>query len=195
MKRVVILGASGHAHVIADIVRACNDEVIAFLDDDVNAQDRCGSISDYEKYKDCEFVIGIGNANTRKRLSELPVRWYIAIHPSAIISESASIREGTVVMPNVVINAGAQIGRHCILNTCAVIEHENIIEDFAHISVGAKLGGNVHIGKSTWLGIGATVSNNIEICNDCMIGAGAVVVKDLTESGTYYGVPARLKVS
>ena len=191
MKQVVIFGAGGHAQVVADIVRACGDAVVAFLDDNPNISDRSGAISDYTQYKNCEFVIGIGNAQVRKKLSHIPVHWYSAIHPSAIISRSVSIKEGTVVMPNAVINAGAKIGRHCIINTSAVIEHENVVEDFAHISVGAKLGGNVHIGKATWVGIGATVSNNVTICDDCTIGAGAVVVENLTSSGIYVGVPAR----
>lgn len=194
MKRVVILGASGHAHVVADIIRACNDEVIAFLDDDINAQDRCGSISDYKEYMDCEFVVGIGNAKVREELSNLPVKWYTAIHPSAIISKLVSIGEGTVVMPNVVINARTKIGKHCIINTSAVVEHDNRIEDFVHISVGSRLGGRVRLGKATWVGIGATVNNDIEICGGCMIGAGAVVVDNLTEAGTYIGVPAKRRI-
>ena len=194
MKRVVILGASGHAHVIADIVNACDDEVVAFLDDDVSAEDRCGSISDYKKYKDCEFVVGIGNTNVRERLSNLPVKWYTAVHPSAIISKTASIGKGTVIMPNVVVNARTKIGKHCIINTSAVVEHDNRIDDFVHISVGSQLGGRVHLGKATWVGIGATVNNDIEICSGCMIGAGAVVVDSLTEAGTYIGVPAKKRI-
>ena len=59
--------------------------------------------------------------------------------------------------------------------------------------MGAKLAGTVHVGKATWIGIGASVSNNLSICENCMIGAGAVVVKDITESGTYIGVPAKKK--
>ena len=70
-------------------------------------------------------------------------------------------------------------------------EHDNRIGNFSHISVGAKLGGNVTIGAHTWVGIGSTVSNNITICDRCMIGAGAVVINDIKESGTYVGVPAR----
>ena len=88
-------------------------------------------------------------------------------------------------MPNAVINAGAKIGEHCIINTGAIVEHDNILENYVHISVGAKLAGTVHVGRATWIGIGASVSNNLSIC------AGAVVVKDITESGTYIGVPAR----
>lgn len=192
MKEVVILGAGGHAHVIADAVALCGDKVIAFLDDDKNVVDRCGSISDYVKFKDAEFVIGIGNADVREHIScELNVKWYTAIHPSAIISPSATIGEGTVVMPNAVINARAIIGNHCIINSGAIIEHDNVISDFAHISVGAKLGGTVSVGKKTWIGIGSTIKNNVKICSDCIIGAGATVIDDIREIGTYVGVPAR----
>lgn len=193
MKQVVILGASTHAHVVADIISANGDKLVAYLDDDTYSPDCGGTIEDYTHYVGCEFVIGIGNAAVREKLSQLPVRWYTAVHPSAVISPSATVGEGTVVMPNAVINAGASVGRHCIVNTSAVVEHNNAIEDFVHISVGAKLGGTVSIGKSTWVGIGATVNNNVSICGCCMIGAGAVVVKNITEPGTYVGVPARLQ--
>lgn len=192
MKEVVILGAGGHAHVIADIVSANGDKVLAYLDDNKKLQDRSGDISDYINYKDALFVIGIGSATVRERLAtDLHVNWYTAIHPSAVISNSSLIGDGTVVMPNAVINARAKIGVHCIVNTGTVIEHDNEIADFAHVSVGAKLGGMVVVGKKTWIGIGATIKNNVSICANCMIGAGAVVVHDILESGTYAGIPAK----
>lgn len=191
-RNVVILGAGGHAHVIADIIIACGDKVEAFLDDNISIEGVSGSISQYADYKDCEFVIGIGNAEIRKKLSGLPVKWYTAIHPSAVVSPKAAIGEGTVVMPNAVINSGAMIGKHAIINTSAVVEHDNVIGDYVHISVGAKTGGTVHVGESTWVGIGATVNNNINICGGCIIGAGAVVVKDVKIKGIYIGIPAKM---
>ena len=89
------------------------------------------------------------------------------------------------------VNPGAVIGEHCIVNTGSIVEHDNQIENYVHISVGAKLAGTVTIGENTWVGIGAVVINNLTVCGDCMIGAGAVVVRNITESGTYVGVPAR----
>ena len=71
------------------------------------------------------------------------------------------------------------------------MDHDCIIEDFVHISVGSHVSGTVKIGESTWLGAGVTVSNNINICSGCIIGAGAVVVKNINEVGTYIGVPAK----
>ncbi|MCQ2455358.1 MAG: acetyltransferase [Clostridia bacterium] len=188
-KDVIIIGAGGHGNVVADIVKLNGDNLVGFLDDKP-ADKVLGAVSDYEKYKDCYFVIAIGNAEVREQISKNKCRYYTAIHPSAIISPSAEIGEGTVVMPNAVINADAKIGKHCIINTSAVVEHDNEIGDFAHISVGAKLGGTVHIGKSTWVGIGACIKNNTNICENCLIGAGAVVVKDIMIGETYVGVPA-----
>jgi len=191
-KMVIIIGASGHGKVIADIVRANGDEVLGFLDDD-ESKGTLGRVCDWCKYTNAEFVIGIGNAEIRERISKLSCKWYTAIHPSAVISPEAEIGDGTVVMANVVINSGAIIGKHCIVNSGAIVEHDNRLSDFVHVSVGAKLGGNVSIGKSTWIGIGAVVSNNISVCEGCMIGAGAVVVNDIKEKGIYIGVPARKK--
>lgn len=190
-KNVIVIGAGGHGKVIADIIVANKDHFIGYLDDDLT-KSVLGAINDYSKYDNCEFVIGIGNNETRKKISSLPIKWYSAIHPSAVISPSAIIGEGTVVMPNAVINADAVIGKHCIINTGAIIEHDDAINDYAHISVGAKLGGTVTIGRQSMIGIGATVKNNITIQENAIIGAGAVVVKNVEKSGTYIGVPAKL---
>lgn len=195
---VIIVGASGHGKVIADIVINCGDKVVGFLDDDQSKKEFCGykvlGTSDtFNNYPDCEFVIAIGNADIREKIAEKMngVNWYTAIHPKSVISKfDTVIGEGTVVMANAVINPGAKIGRHCIINTASVIEHDNVIEDFAHVAVGAKLAGEVHVGKRTWVGIGASVVQCTKVCDDCMIGAGAIVVKDIKEAGTYVGVPA-----
>ena len=201
IKSVIIIGAGGHGKVIADIVQKSGDKVLGFLDDNVHEQDvfigipLLGPVDNYKKYEDkAEFVIAIGNAEIREKIAITMqgVSWYTAIHPKAVISDiDVEIDVGTVVMANAVINASAKVGKHCIINSSAVVEHDSFVEDFAHISVGAKLGGTVRIGKGTWIGIGASVSNNVRICRSCMIGAGAVVIRSIAEAGTYVGVPAK----
>jgi len=193
VKSVVIIGASGHGKVVADIVRSAGDNFIGFLDGDSSIPGTLGLDTDFEKFPEAEFVIAIGNSHIREKIADrMPkVKWYTAIHPSAIISDSVHIGEGSVVMPGAVINADAKIGRHSIINTTAVVEHDNVIGDFSHISVGTKLGGTVIIGNHCWVGINATVNNNTSVCDDSIIGAGAVVVKSIEEPGTYVGVPAR----
>lgn len=190
MKNVIIIGAGGHARVIADIVRAAGDNLLGHLDDHAPS---LGPVSDFVKYPDAHFIIGIGSAAVRRRMAEAMtgVKWYTAIHPTAVIGSNVTIGQGTAVMAGALIGPGASIGFHAIVNTGAIVEHDNQIGDFAHISVGVKLAGTVTIGDSSWIGIGAVVSNNLSICGECMVGAGAVVVKNITEPGTYVGVPAR----
>lgn len=108
-----------------------------------------------------------------------------------MIGSEVEIGIGTTVMAGVVINSSTKIGKGCIVNTSSSLDHDNVIEDYVHISPGAKLAGTVKIGKGSWIGIGSVVSNNVNICSECKVGAGAVVVKDITEPGTYVGVPAR----
>lgn len=198
-KNVIIIGASGHGKVVADTVLQSDDSVIGFLDDNPNIGKTfmnfpvLGKVDEFKKFPDCYFVIAIGNADIREKIADQleGVKWYTAIHPTAVVSKlGVSVEEGTVILANAVVNAGTTIGRHCILNTGSIVEHDNQIDDFAHVSVGARLAGTVHIGRKTWIGVGASVRNNLSVCADCMIGAGAVVVKNIEEAGTYIGIPA-----
>lgn len=198
-KSVIVIGASGHGKVIADIIIKSGDHVRGFLDDapgitSIVGIPVLGQISDYKKYIDSEFIIAIGNAIIREKISKqlAGVSWYTAIHPTAVISDlGVMINEGTAVMANAVINSCAQIGKHCIINTGAIVEHDNILGDYVHISPNATLAGTVMVGKHTHIGVGTSVKNNISITHDCMIGAGSVVIKELKEPGVYVGVPVR----
>lgn len=199
-EKVIVIGASGHGKVVADIVRRSGDTLLGFLDDngalppEIAGIPVLGKVADYARYPEASFVVGIGNSGVREKIARQldGVRWYTAIHPSAVVSAlETQIGVGSVIMANAVINPSAHIGAHCIINTSAVVEHDNHIGNFAHISVGAKLGGTVSVGAHTWIGIGTTVSNNVSICDHCTIGAGAVVIRDIKESGTYVGVPAK----
>lgn len=200
MKRLVIVGASGHGKVIADIAKKAGYETLFFLDDDPEIKE-CGgnpvvgSSADAMRYEDCDFIIGIGNAKIRQRVQESlenqKLHVVSLVHPTAVIAESVSIRPGVVVMAGSVINTETSIGKGCIINTCSSVDHDCIISDYVHVSVGAHVAGTVFVGVRTWVGAGAVVSNNVSICADCTIGAGAVVVADIAIPGTYVGIPAR----
>lgn len=200
--KLLIIGASGHGKVVADIALKMNKwESISFLDDNQNLKssmgiDVIGTTKDVIKFIDShDVIVGIGNNSTREKiqnmLEKLEASIPVLIHPNAIIGTDVEIGNGTVVMAGAVINCCTKIGRGCIINTSATIDHDNIIEDFVHISPGAHLAGTVKVGKGSWLGIGSVVSNNINISSGCILGAGAVVVKDIVEPGTYVGVPVR----
>ncbi|HEB2433786.1 MULTISPECIES: acetyltransferase [Bacillus cereus group] len=201
-EKLLIIGASGHGRVIADIALKMNKwQSIAFLDDNENVGssmgiqiiDESASISKY--IDDYDFIVGIGNNVIREKIqrqleaeeASIPV----LVHPSAIIGEQVYLEAGTVVMAGAVINCCTKIGKGCIINTASTVDHDNVIEDYVHVSPGAHLAGTVKVGRGTWLGAGSVVSNNINITHSCKIGAGAVVIRDITESRTYVGVPVR----
>ena len=203
-KKVIIIGASGHARVIADIIKESKDKLIGFLDDNQDIQGNkiyedkivLGTTNkkDIEKYKDCYFIIGIGSNSVRKIISnKYPnIKWYTAIHPKAVIGSDVSIGEGTAIMAGTVINTGTKVGKHCIINTCSSLDHDNLIEDFVHISPGAHLAGTVRIGEETWICAGVTIINNITIEKNNIIGAGSTVIKKITEkNSTFVGTPVR----
>lgn len=171
-EKVIVIGASGHGKVVADIVRRSGDTLLGFLDDnealpsEIASIPVLGKVADYTGYPEASFVVGIGNSAIREKIARQldGVRWYTAIHPSAVISAlETQIGVGSVIMANAVINPFAYVGEHSIVNTAAVVEHDNHIGSFAHISVGVKLGGTVTVGSHTWVGIGAAISNNISI--------------------------------
>ena len=203
-KKVIIIGASGHAKVIADVIKKSGDEVIGFLDDNTNLKGNrifdnkivlgTTNENDVNKYKDYYFIIGIGNNRVRKLIANKypDLNWYTAIHPNAVIGSDVEIGYGTVIMAGTVINTGTRIGNHCIINTCSSVDHDNIIEDYVHISPGAHLAGTVKICEETWICAGATVINNVIIERNNIIGAGATVIKDIEETNnTYVGVPVK----
>ena len=200
--KLLIIGASGHGKVVADIALRMNKwKSISFLDDDSNLKktmdiDIIGTTKNIHKYLgNYEFIIGIGNNQIRQRffeiLKEAGAIIPSLIHPNAIVGNKVEIGAGSVVMAGAVINCCTKIGENCIVNTGSTIDHDNFIEDYVHISPGAHLAGSVRVGKGTWVGIGGIVSNDISITNSCIIGAGSVVVKDISIPGTYIGVPAR----
>lgn len=197
MNQLVIIGASGHGKVIADIARKLGYTAIVFLDDNENIC-QCGNYpvigKSFEASRmDTDIIVGIGNADIRKRIQEsIPEERIVTlIHPDAVIAEDVLIGRGTVVMAGAVINPGVKIGKGCIINTCSSVDHDCKVDDYVHIAVGSHLCGTVTVESRTWIGAGAIVSNNVDICPDCMIGAGAVVISDIRESGTFVGIPAR----
>lgn len=199
LSKLVIVGASGHGKVIADIAKLNGYNEIVFLDDNETICECAGypvvgRSCDFSKVEK-DVVIAIGNAKIRSKIQEQfesqgfhPVT---LIHPNATVADSAQIGAGSVIMAGAVINPYARLGKGCIVNTCASVDHDCVVGDFVHVAVGAHLCGTVEVGAYTWIGAGATVNNNISICPECMIGAGAVVVRNIGETGTYVGVPAR----
>lgn len=193
MNEVFLYGASGHAKVIIDIVEAMGSKVAGLIDDNETIHEMFGFPVAHSFTGQSPLIISIGSNKIRKKLVEqLASQFTTAIHPSAVVSKRAIMAEGTVVMQGTVIQSGVHIGRHCIINTGASIDHECEIGDYVHISPHATLCGNVTIGEGAWIGAGATVIQGVKIGCWAVIGAGAVVIKDVPNNTVMAGVPARV---
>lgn len=199
MNKLVIIGAGGHGKVVADIACRLGYRDIVFLDDS-SREEACGEFpvvgtcAHAACYADADFVVAIGSGAVRRalhsRLEALGCRLVTLVHPAATVAGHVTLGPGTVVMAGAVINPYAQIGEGCIVNTCASVDHDCVIGSFSHVAVGAHIAGAVTLGENTWVGAGAVIRNHVQIAGDSVIGVGAAVVKNITEPGTYIGVPA-----
>lgn len=198
---LLIVGAGGHGKVAADIaVKSNRYGRICFLDDAPLEQctgfpviGNCKEVFEY--ISAYQIFIAVGNADVRKyfleALTDKGAEVVSLIHPTAAIGRDVQIGIGSIVAAGAVLNPECIIGKGCIVNTCASVDHDCRIGDYVHVAVGAHVAGAVTVGSGTWIGAGTVVNNNLHITDSCMIGSGAVVIKDIEERGTYVGVPAR----
>ncbi|MCQ6275285.1 acetyltransferase [Bacillus sp. V3B] len=207
--RLAIIGQGGHSKVIQDIILAIRDiEIIGYFDDKYNHSYvhqgihygpilSSKSLLDY--FEEIKFIIAIGNNRVRKmtveRLNLLDHDYAVLIHPSAIISSSAKVGYGSVIMANAVVNADADIGKYTIINTGSIVEHDTRVGDYAHISPKATLTGNVMVEEGTHIGAGATLIPQVSVGKWSTIGAGATVTRNIPSDCTAVGTPAKVKIS
>ncbi len=203
---ILLWGASGHACVVADVVRLEGRHRIIGCIDDLNPQPRstpagpvmgsCELLPALKQQGITRILIAIGDNAVRLRLAEKAVAMGFelaaAIHPRATVAEGVKIGAGSVLMAGSVVNPGAIIGANCIINTCASVDHDCILGDGVHICPGAHLAGNITVGSGTMIGVGAVVRDRVRIGRNCIIGAGAAVVGDIPDDSVAVGVPAKV---
>jgi sugar O-acyltransferase (sialic acid O-acetyltransferase NeuD family) len=137
------------------------------------------------------MAIGANGVRLRclQRLRSFPVP--PLVHPSAVVSASATLGRGTVVFAMAVVNADATVGDACIVNTAAVVEHDCVLGDGVHLSPSATLAGNVRVASCGWIGAGATVLPGVRVDADAVVGGGALVRAEVAAGQVVAGVPAR----
>ena len=208
MQRVLILGAGGHAQVVADILMRAHEagsncNPIGFLDDNpsltrtaITGLPVLGTIAQLDEFDHDAIIVAIGDNRTRARLFEsVQARGeqiVNAIHPAAVLAPGVRLGEGVMICAGVVVNTGTVIGDNVILNTSCTVDHHNRIGGHAHIAPGVHLGGDVTIGEGTLVGIGATVIPQRTVGAWSVVGAGSVVTKDIPACATAAGAPARV---
>lgn len=203
MKRLAILGASGHGKVVADAAELSGWSEVVFFDD---AWPDCtvnsvwpvlGSTSDLlaRLHEFSSVVVAIGNNAIRLEklimLREHNASLATIVHPQAVVSRYAKVNSGSVVCAGVVVNADARIGMGVILNTGCSVDHDCLLGDAVHLSPGARLAGGVNVEECAWIGMGSVVRQLLTVGASAVVGAGAVVVKNVLKNTVVKGVPAK----
>jgi len=196
MKKIILIGAGGHAESCIDVIISTKKlKIIGLID-----KDKKKKILNYKVLGDESYIkkirkkafglhVSLGFIKSpQKRIKifnefrKLRFNFPTIISPHACVSKNSKILDGTIVHHNVVINFGAKIGYNNIINTSAIIEHGVKIEDNCHISTRAVVNGGVIIGKNTFIGSGAIIREGVRIGKNCFIKMGEVVTKNLKDN-------------
>ncbi|MFL9868435.1 acetyltransferase [Paraburkholderia fungorum] len=212
MQNIVLVGSSGHAKVIIDIVEKQGSYRIAGLIDAFRAVGETtlgypvlGGEADLARLAiehDLQGVIvAIGDNCVRAKVAALvaahvadtcpQLAFVSVVHPSACVGKGTRIGTGTVIMAGAVINADCRVGRFCIVNTKASLDHDCIMEDFSSLAPGVTTGGNCRIGSHAAVSIGAVLRHGITIGEHSVVGAGSIVLKPVDAFSVAYGSPAK----
>ena len=206
MRLLILVGGGGHCMSVIEAALSAGFVIKGILDlpeelgKNVCGVSVLGTDDEMAKYvDDCDFIVTLGfikDATLRVKLHD-KVRaagghFATIIASTAHVSQFAEIGEGTVVLHQATVNAGAKIGVGVIIKTCANIEHSAIVGDYAHVSTGVMVNGDCKVGARTFVGSHTVMVNGKSICEDCVIGAGSVVRKDIKVPGIYNGNPAIL---
>lgn len=208
MDNIVLIGSSGHAKVIIDIVEHEGRYKIAGLFDEYRKVGEqtlgyqiLGREEDLLQLMTSHILIGvivaIADNFIRSKVAafveevcpDLP--FISAMHPKAYIAKDVSIGEGTVIMAGVNVNPSCSIGRFCILNTNSSLDHDSVMEDFSSLAPGVTTGGNCRIGGYSAVSIGAVLIHGVHIGEHTVIGAGSTVMKHCEPFKVAYGTPAK----
>ena len=207
-KNLILVGGGGHCKSVIDVAESAGYNILGILDipDEIGKSvlgyKVIGTDEDIPYYVDkAEFIVTVGFIKTPairtriyNRIKEVGGKLATIIASTARVSRYATLGEGTVVMHQTIVNAGAKVGVNCIINTFCNIEHDAIIGDQCHISTGTMVNGDCRVGEGVFIGSQSVLVNGITVGDDIVIGAGSVVRKSISVRGIYAGNPAILKV-
>jgi sugar O-acyltransferase (sialic acid O-acetyltransferase NeuD family) len=206
-KNILIIGASGHAKVIIDILEKENlYNVFGFIDTykpkgkSIYGYEILGTEKDIPKimFENDIYggIIAIGDNWVRKIVSDKVIelnnefKFITTIHPDAIIGNDVQIGEGVVIMPGVIINSKAVIGKHCILNTKSFLGCCSKIYDYSSLGPSSLVDYDVVVKNNSAISLGVNIVNNIIIGENSVIGAGSLVLKNIANNKIAFGIPA-----
>lgn len=207
MRRLALLGASGHGKAVADAAICAAWQEVVFYDDAWPQRQNNGAwkihgnskllLAHAQNYDG--VLVAIGDCGTRWRkhleLKSVGAPLVSVVHPMAYVSGMAEIGVGSVIMPGAVVHVDVVLGESCIVNTGATIDHDCRLGHAVHVSPGAHLSGNVIVGNRSWIGLGALIRQGIVIGNEVIVGAGGLVLRPVADGKTVIGVPANEFIS
>lgn len=202
---MIIIGAGGHARVIARLLESTPDVEVVGVADMVenNHGEMIGKypivttldhLPEWFEKGVVHAALAVGDNNNRAdmfyKLKDIGFHILTLIHPAALVDADVQLGEGVVICAGAILCTQVKVGDNVLINTGAIIDHECVVASHAHIGPGSRLAGRVSIGERTFVGIGATVKEKIIIGARSVIGAGSVVVRPIPDDVIAYGVPA-----
>lgn len=207
MRDLYIIGAGGFGREVAWLVERINSvapiwNLKGFIDDKDSLWGTMeggypilGGAEYLIQQGDVYAVCAVGASATRKKVVEKftgsQIKFATLIDPSVLISNRVQVGEGTIICAGSIITVDIQIGNYVIINLDCTIGHDDRIQDFVTLYPSVNVSGNVVLGECTELGTGMQIIQGKTVVANTIIGAGSVVVRDITESGTYVGCPAK----
>lgn len=204
---LILLGASGHARVVLDTLRAAGQfQPVGFVDDNAQLHGTTiaglpvlGAVADLPALRDRLQIklahAAVGHNATRLALASAALQAGLelatAVHPSAVVGSGVTLGAGSFLAPHAVVNCNSTLGRCVIVNTAASVDHDCTLRDGAFVGPGAHLAGHVTVGTAAFVGIGSAVREGVAIGDHAVLGAGSVVVHDIAPHVVAYGNPAR----
>jgi sugar O-acyltransferase (sialic acid O-acetyltransferase NeuD family) len=201
VKKIIIIGAGGHAHASIDVIEQCDKYSIVGLI--VKKEKLASTVFGYpvlgtdKKLKKISkkikhALISVGQIKTSKirinlykKAIEAGFKMPVITSPHAYVSPRAKIGKGTIIMHGAVVNANAIIGKNCIINTNCIVEHDVIVADHCHVSTGAILNSKVSLGRGSFIGSGSVVKEKLKIGNNCVVSANVFLRKNLSPGTTH----------
>ena len=202
-KKIVIIGAGGHAVSVANVAISAGYKVSYFIDINKKEKKLLGveileGLSELKNKSEFYYHIGIGDNALRWRLYEEvkkinpELKFPSLIHKSSVISYLSKIGIGSVIMPNAIVGPNSCVGDFCILNNNSSLDHDSKMFDFSSLAPSSVTGGRVTIGHRSAVSIGSVVKQGIKIDSDTILGANSYLNQNLPNNCIAYGSPAKV---
>jgi len=206
MNELVIVGAGGFARETAQAVAGAGEfKLLGHLDDnpalhgtEVDGVPVLGGCDLVHELPAAQAVICVGNPGdyaARARLADrldLPrERYATVVHPTAAVSATSRVGPGSVLLAHCVLTAAVRVGAHVAVMPHVVLTHDDVVEDFATLTSGVRLGGSARLERGAYVGSGALIREGTTIGAWSLIGMGSAVLGDVPPGEVWVGSPAR----